>query len=126
MKLTKKEWFILGGGVVAGLMLAAIFRANKGVKNQSDDMDAEYFAFADGGIKLGDKGNNVNRLKMVINRFGYNLPIDGLYDRDTKKVINSALAGTKFINNKRNEGEVDVRFVNGMERIFENVNERQV
>jgi hypothetical protein len=125
MQLTKKEWFILGGGVVAGLILAAMFRANKDV-SQTDDKDAEYFAFSDGGIKLGDKGTDVNRLKTVINHFGYNMPIDGLYNRETKKIIMSALNGTKFINNKRNEGEVDARFVNGMERIFENVNKRQL
>lgn len=118
--MEKKELLMLGAGVIAGFILAKLFSGSDSVNNS--DKDAEYFAFVNGGVKLGDKGNDVNRLKTVMNKFGYELPIDGLYDRATKTVITKALKDTYFINNRRNEGEVDIRFVNGMEDIFKNAN----
>jgi len=118
--MNKRDLIILGVGVIAGFAITKLLLSGDKKENKQDG-DSEYFAFADGGVKLGDKGADVNRLKNIVNHFGYSLPIDGLYNRETRYIITRVFDGTSVMNNRRKEGEIDVRFIDNMEKIFENV-----
>ena len=121
MKMNKNI-LIFGAGVIAGaIILNAVKKKVKPSTNETNS-DAEHFEFAEGGVKLGDKGQEVNKLKTIMNYFyTQNLPINGLFDRQTKETVLGIYAGTSVLNNRRDEAEIDLRHINDMNMILSNL-----